>query len=198
MFRNQLWGFLEEYFFFPVAAVLWILAYLAHRLIRPYCSSHFLDDAIVALLIAGILTLFVDPFIKKLARREAARDIFHHILGYKLPPAIREELERIVKDTKLYREEVKERIEMSEDGPLVVFDVEMEFFVVNPYRHDLCFEPLIQFESGERGKIKSVTHFGDPSYGQNAQALPVGNLGASEYKGKAVVIPSGSREQFKL
>ena len=197
MWRNKIWGIWEEYFFIPVAVALWILGYLAHRFIRPYCSSPFLDDAIVALLIAGILTLAVDPFIKKLARREAARDIFHHILGYKLPPSIRERLEEIVRDTKLYREEVTKRIEMSEDGDFVVFDVEMEFFVVNPYRHDLGFEPLIQFENGERGKIKRIIHFGDTSYGQDAEAKPVGNLGASEYRGEPVLISSGNREEFK-
>jgi len=197
MWRNQVWGWLEEYFFIPVAAVLWIFSYLLHHFVGPHCTSHFLDDAIVALMIAGILTLIVDPFIRRLARREAARDIFHHILGYSLPLPIREELEGIVRDTKLYRKEVKLRIEMSEDGNFVVFDVEMEFLVANSYYHDLSFEPLIQFENGDSGKVKRIIHFGNPNYGNSAQAMPVGNLGASEYKGQPVVVLSGGQEKFK-
>lgn len=197
MSRNDWWEWWEKYGWYVVGPILMGAGFVVGKYIEPHCHSQVVSEIGIALWIAGLLTLTIDPFIKRLARREAARDIFHHILGYKLPSAIRERLELIVRDTKLYREDVTKRVEMSEDGDFVVFDIEMGFFVVNPVNHDLSFEPTIQFENGERGKIKRIIHFGNTSYGQDAEAKPVGNLGASEYKGKPVRIPSGNREEFK-
>jgi hypothetical protein len=199
MSRNDWWKCWEKYGWYVVGPVLMSAGFVVGHYVEPHCHSQVISELAIALWIAGFLTLTVDPFVKRLARREAARDIFHHILGYKLPAPIRERLEGIVKDTKLYREDVKKRIEMSEseDGYFVVFDVEMRFWVVNPLNHSWCFVPLIQFENGDRGEIKRVISFGDPDYGQGAKASPVGNLGASEYRGKPITIPSGERKEFK-
>jgi hypothetical protein len=70
--------------------------------------------------------------------------------------------------------------------------------VVNPTQHILDFEPLVQFEKGERPELTSIIHFGDRNYEKDAKLTEsVGGLGALEYRGKGVPIPSGGRETFK-
>jgi hypothetical protein len=87
---------------------------------------------------------------------------------------------------------------MSEEGDSVVFAVEMEFTVANPTLHTLSFSPLLQFEKGERAVLKSVVCFDDSDCGKNAKLSPRdGGLGALEYRGKAVAIPSRGRSRFK-
>ena len=120
-----------------------ILATIVNRWVRPYWVTHFVDDLIVALFIAGLLTLTVDPFIKKQARKEAMRDIFHHMLCFSLPDKIRERLQEIAETTKLYRKGMKQHIVMSGDGDFVAFDVKTEFYVVNPTKHPQWFPALI-------------------------------------------------------
>ena len=198
MWRNKFWEWWGQYSGYVLGPVLVILAVLCNRFVRPYWATHFVDDLIVALIIAGILAATVDPFIKRQARREATLDIFHHMLGYSLPPVIRERLQEIVKATQLYREELTEYITMSEEGDSVSFDVQMEFQVVNATPHTLAYEPLLQFEKGERAELKSVIYFGDTEYGKNAKLSPAeGGLGAMEYKGKGIPISSGDRIKFK-
>jgi len=198
MSRNKFWEWWEQYSGYVFGPMLIILAVLCNKFVRPYWATHFMDDLIVALTIAGILALTVDPFVKRMARREATRDIFHHMLGFKLPEILRNRLQEIVEKTKLYRENMIQHIVMSEDGELVQFLVEMDFEVVNPTQHTLCFEPLLQFEKGERAELKSIIVFGDSDYEKDAKfSLAKGGLGAVEYRGKGVPIPSGDRRKVK-
>jgi len=198
MWRNSFWEWWERYSGYVLGVALGILAVLLNKFIRPYWSTHFTDDLIVALIIAGILAATVDPFVKHRARREATLDIFHHMLGYSLPPVIRERLQKILKETQLYRVNMTQHIDMLEEGDLVKFDVQMEFEVVNPTPHTLGFEPLLQFEKGERPELKSVICFGDVEYGKDAKlSLAEGALGVLEYRGKGIPIRSGDRLKFK-
>jgi hypothetical protein len=45
-----------------------------------------------AILIAGILTLVVDTFLKARLIKEASKGVFHWMLGFNLPPQIQERL----------------------------------------------------------------------------------------------------------
>jgi hypothetical protein len=168
------------------------------RYIEPHCESRYVAELAIAFWIAGFLTITVDPFVKRRARREATRDIFHHMLGFKLPECIRTRLQEMVETTKLYREDVIQHIAMTEEGDFVRFLVEMEFEVINPTQHTRDFEPLVQFEPGERPELISVICFGDANYGQGAALSEAkGGLGALEYRGKGVPIPSDGRRRFK-
>jgi hypothetical protein len=199
MSRNEWWKWLEENRWYVWGPVFMVLGWAIGHFIEPHWSSHVVTESAIALWIAGLLMVTVDPFIKRLARREATRDIFHHMLGYKLPPIIRERLEKIVNDTKLYRENTSMRIDMSEKGNFVIFDVEMELDVVNAAPHTLDFSPLIQFEKGESAELKRIICFGDPKYGENAVLSPAkGGLGAAEYRGKKVPIPSEDRKKIQI
>lgn len=179
------------------APILIILALLLNRFVRPYWATHFLDDLIVAFIIGAVLAATVDPFIKRRARREATLDIFHHMLGYSLPFVIRERLQKIVKETQLYRENTVLYISMTEEGSLAKFDVQMEFEVVNPTPHTLDFVPLLQFESGENAELKEIICFGDSGYDIAPNLASSGFLGAREYRGTGVPISSGDRKKFK-
>lgn len=189
MSRNDFWEWCERYGWYVAGPILMGIGYLVGKYLEPRWHSQVITEISIALWIAGILTLTVDPFIKSLARREATRDIFHHMMGFGLPFIIRERLDKIVKETKLYREDVILHIDMSEIGDLVEFDVQMEFEVANPTKHSLVFTPTLQFESGEAPGLKRVISFGDSNYDNNPALSPVGNLGALKYEGKNVAIP---------
>lgn len=197
MSRNKFWDLWDQFSAFLLGPALVICAIAVNKLIEPRFPNRFTEELSVALLIAGILTMTVDPFIKRRARAEATRDIFHHLLGFNLPLIIRERLQEMVEKTKLYRRGTTLHMVMSESGDSVVFDVEMEFEVVNPTPHALDFEPLLQFEKGE-GTLKSVTCFEESGYGKNAALRPAsGGLGSTEYRGKGVRIPSAEGRRFK-
>ena len=197
MWRNQVWDVLERYGAYFFGPLLILCSIAVSHFVEPRFPNRFTEELSVALLIAGILTMTVDPFLKKRARAEATRDIFHHMLGFSLPVIIRERLQEMVEKTKLYRQDTKLHMVMSEDKDFVVFDVEMEFQVVNPTLHALDFMPLIQFEKGE-GILKSVACFEEDGYGKNAAVSPAkGGLGSVEYRGKGVRVPTGGSRTFK-
>jgi hypothetical protein len=198
MSRNGWWEWWEQNGNYVFGPALIAIAILSNKYIRTYWASHFMDDFIVAFVIAGILMITVDPFVKRMARREATRDIFHHMLGFKLPEIIRTRLQETVEETKLYREGTIQHIVMKEDDDSLVLDVELTFDVVNPTQHTLDFYPLVQFEKGERGDLKRIIHFGNLNYGKDAKLTEsVGGLGALEYKGEGIPIASGGRETLK-
>ena len=197
MWRNNFWEWWEQYSGYVFGPILVILAALVNRFVRPYWASHFMDDLIVALIIAGILTATVDPFVKRRARREATRDIFHHMLGFSLPEIIRQRLQDTVEKTKLYRKNTAQHIVISEEGDSVVFDIEMEFEVINPTPHALCFPALLQFERSEQPVLKSLTCFEEPDCGKNAKLSPTQDGLGFECRGKDVVVPSGGNRRFK-
>jgi hypothetical protein len=197
MWRNTLWKWWEQYSGYIIGPILFILALAVSRFVRPYYSTHFLDDLVVALVIAAILTMTVDPFVKQRLYREATRDIFHHMLGFSLPAVIRERLQNTVETTKIYRQNFTEHIVISEDGESVVFDTEVEFEVLNPTPHDFGFLPLLQFEKSERPVLKSLTCFGSANCGKDARLVPTSGGRGFECKGAEITIPAGGSKRFK-
>jgi hypothetical protein len=198
MWRNNFWNWWEQNSGYIFGPCLIVIAWLIARYIEPCHPNRFVNEIVIALMIAGILAITVDPFIKRRARREATRDIFHHMLGFSLPPIIRERLQDTVEKTKFYRRNMIQHIVMSEDGNSVVFAIETEFEVVNPTPHTIAFPPLLQFEKGERAILKTVTCFEESDYDRRAKlSSSKGGLGAVEYRGKEVKIPAGGSRRFK-
>src|ERR1700730_7053250 len=71
------------------------------------CPHEGTVHAIVeGLFIAGVLTIVVDPFLKRRLIKDAARDIFHHLLGLDLPVEIRDSLRDFVFKTDTYRNDM--------------------------------------------------------------------------------------------
>jgi hypothetical protein len=199
MWRNSFWEWWEQSSGFVIGPILVIAGVVLNRVVVTITTTtHIVDDLSVALFIGGILTMTVDPFVKRKARREATRDIFHHMLGYSLPEIIRERLQEIVERTRFYRKNTTIYINLLEEGDVLVFATEMEFEMFNPTPHGLCFEPHLQFENGEHAELKSVTCFEEADYGKNAVLTATKiSPGSLEYRGKGVVIPSQGSRRFK-
>jgi hypothetical protein len=70
------------------------------------CPDDTLLDLWKALFIAGVVTVAVDPFLKRRLLKEASTDIFHHLLGFDLPVEIRESLRDFLFKNRYYRRNV--------------------------------------------------------------------------------------------
>jgi hypothetical protein len=195
MRRERFWKWWDTYSGFVIGAFL-IVAGILIGLIHQAGVVRELSEALI---IAGVLTITVDPFVKGKARREAIRDIFHHMLGFSLPLPIRDRLLTIVKETNLYRENTTMHCVVSEAGESLQFEIEMEYEIINPTQHTIVFEPLVQFEKGEHPVLKSVTCFGESEYGSDAALTPNSSqeLNSLEYRGRQVKIPPGQKRRFK-
>jgi hypothetical protein len=98
MWRNWFWKFWRRRSGFVIAAVLILFGFV----ILSIWQQGTVRDLGIAFLISGILTVTVDPYIKGRTQRETALDIFHHMLGFKLPEKIQERLKDIVETTEWY------------------------------------------------------------------------------------------------
>jgi hypothetical protein len=134
--------------------------YLIHRwpiLGFPHSLGEFL-------LLAGGLTITVDPYIKRKLQREAAEDIFHHLLGLDLPIEIRETLRDFLLRNRHYRRSaiIEVTVNPLANGTEVEVIVTMRAEVVAVA--ETVYEQHISFEEAERGTIleASVTSTSHP------------------------------------
>lgn len=75
-----------------------------------------------AVIIASILTITVDPFLKRRLIKEASRDIFYHLLGFELPTEVRETLGEFISKTKDYRKDVRIDVNLTRNSLGVLVD----------------------------------------------------------------------------
>jgi hypothetical protein len=116
-----------------------------------------------ALFIAGVLTIAVDPFLKRRLVKEATEDIFHHLLGFDLPVEIRETLRDFLFNNRSYRKNVEI------DATAKTLDHE-RVEVTWSMRSDLIalaaieYQQHISFEAAEHGSLleASVTSSSHP------------------------------------
>jgi len=168
----------------------------------PFAPVVFQSNAVhrlsEAMMIAGLLAFAVDPLVKGKAQREATRDIFHHMLGFALPLPIRDRLQQIVHDTTIYRENTVMHVTLSEKGPSIVFDVELDYDIINPTQHPFDFEPIIEFDRGEHGTLNRVICFGEPGYGKDTALRPNSDEPLMlEYHGESVRLRPDERRRFR-
>lgn len=193
--RQSFWKWWDKYSAIIVGPLLIGVGLLVGTL----SDAAIVQEFRVALVIAGILAITVDPLIKGKAHREAVRDVFHHILGFNLPLQIRNRLLQIVTKTTLYRDNTALRVALSESGDWLVFDVEMEYEVVNPTLYTVPFGPRLEFEKGEHPTLKSVTCFGEPNYGSGAVLEPKNTEpSVIAYHGRAIDLAPTEHRRFKF
>src|SRR5882757_4428101 len=194
MWRNVFWKFWKKWSGIVVGVFLiiigsWFLLFVQASIVRDFGT---------AVLISGILTVTVDPYIKGKTQRETAVDIFHHMLGFKLPEQIQERLKHIVETTEWYRTDTAIHCVVSESGENVFFAIEQEFGIVNATQHTLCFEPIMEFERTEHPQLGRVVCFNEPDYGKEAALNPDPNEPkALAYHGKPLRIEAGGNRRFK-
>jgi hypothetical protein len=105
------------------------------------------------LMLAGLLTLSVDPFLKRRLQTETAEDIFHHLLGINLPLAIRNTLKDFLLHSKYYREDVEitATVNLLSDESRVEVILTMTAVVIALKRLEYCQH--VSFEESENGSI---------------------------------------------
>jgi hypothetical protein len=106
-----------------------------------------------AIFIAGVLTVAVDPFLKRRLLKEASKDIFHHLLGFDLPLEIRETLRDFLLHNRHYRENVIIDVTVTPltNGTEVELTVTVRADVVAVA--NTTYKQQISFEEAEHGTI---------------------------------------------
>ena len=134
----------------------------------------FLRSLSEAIFLAATLTVTVDPFLKRRLQREAAQDIFHHLLGIDFPVEIRDAFKKSLFDHDTYRQDAyieATATKSSEDS--VILDVAIRWTVVAVRKTH--YQQYMEFEESEQGSIlqASVTVESNEkaSYSQNNPTL---------------------------
>ncbi len=135
----SLWGILIAVLFCAIGLCL-----------KAWAPMPIVESAGEATFIAGLLSLAVDPILRARLLKEAANDIFHHILGFNQQPEIKDRLHDIVTNTKLYRKDFRMRIKFSESGDDVHLHLAYEFCLLNPTNQSQEFTQHLAWEEGER------------------------------------------------
>jgi hypothetical protein len=194
MWRNKFWKFWRQWSGFVVGAFL----ILVGTLILILWQQNIVRDFGTAFLISGVLTVTVDPYLKGKAQREAALDIFQHMLGFRLPDKIQDRLKHIVETTEWYRANSVIHCVASESGENVFFDIEQEFEIVNATQHTLAFRPIMEFERTEYPLLRRVICFDVTEYGKDAALKPDPNEPkALAYYGEPLNIEPTGKRRFK-
>lgn len=140
---------------------IWMLAILLIVLglvvIWKFPEHRVLSTAADAVLIAGILALGVDPLLKRDLLVEASKGIFIHLLGFEHHPQVKDKLQKIIYETKLLREELRETIivEPCDDGFWVTASYETD--IINPTYSNVSITPNIEFDKGHKPQSVSMS-----------------------------------------
>jgi len=140
-------SFLKLYwlYFFAGAVALW-MSYVLHR----YPENGPWHGVFEALFVAALLTLTVDPFVKARVAREVTKDIFYHVIGFRLPEEMQDRLQEYLRGLKYYRVslDITVRASKTQDGVLlhVIEDGNIKVLTKCQYHQSLNFEEAEQGE----------------------------------------------------
>jgi hypothetical protein len=116
-------------------------------------------DLSATIIIAGAVTLTVDPFLKNRLAKEASRNIFHYLLGFDLPDDIRETLTDHLKVTRDYREDLEMEVQVTPQGKdkaAITISQRSKVVAVK----DCEYVQELNFEESECGQILEVSMTG--------------------------------------
>src|SRR6266496_926537 len=138
-----------------------------------------------ALVIAAILALFVDPFLKDHLLREASKNIFEHLLGFDQEPEIRQKLKEVAFQTTLYRRNFRIEYRLEPLGnDRVSFHINNECHVINPtpskrpYQAQWTFNPAESPGECQASFVMDDGSISDPKT-YDCSTLPNGHLQAN-------------------
>ena len=105
-------------------------------------------------MIAGILTLGVDPFLKTRLMREAERGVFKHLIGFDHEPELKAALQKIAFETKLYARDylLEVKIEDSSVEGSVKVSIAKTFQIINQGLEEQPFKPGWEFATYDRAR----------------------------------------------
>jgi hypothetical protein len=135
------------------------------------CPSDTWVDLCKAMFIAGVVTVAVDPFLKRRLLKEASTDIFHHLLGFDLPVEIRESLRDFLFANRSYRRNViiDVHAKTASDGMVdVTWSMHLDVVAVAATE----YQQHASFEDAEQGRVleASVTSESNPRLNYTAIA----------------------------
>jgi hypothetical protein len=110
-----------------------------------------------ATFIAGLLVLFVDPMLKGRLLREASRGIFHYLLGYDQQPEIKDRLQQLVFDTKLFRKNFYMKCTFTPEQNSMRLDLDCSFEIINPTNEPQNYTHCVQCERVENPTVRALT-----------------------------------------
>ncbi|PYT79887.1 MAG: hypothetical protein DMG40_14760 [Acidobacteria bacterium] len=141
----------------PVKYISLVLGAIGIWLVWEFPPGYFRYSIGEAAVIAALLMLLVDPFLKARLLKEAARDIFEYLLGFDQQPQLKERLKRLVFDTKLFRKNFNGRYKLVPQADFMQIEMEFDFELVNPTEEAIEFQYKIDFEQAENPRLDSVT-----------------------------------------
>lgn len=109
-----------------------------------------------AFIIAGILSLTVDQFVKERLLRELTKDVSYYLIGYELPNEIRDRIHDIM-GTALVRHDYQQRYRLAADGSQVRAEVELTWEIVNYSSTPRTYVPGLYFDRNERPDIQGLS-----------------------------------------
>jgi hypothetical protein len=104
-----------------------------------------------AIFIAALLTLTVDPFVKKRVAREVNKDIFYHVIGFRLPEEMQDSLQKYLRGLKYYRESLSITVKASriEDDVLIEVTETSQVVALTKCK----YSQSLAFEDAEHGRV---------------------------------------------
>ncbi len=120
--------------------------YLLWRFPEPY-FRHSLGEAC---LIAAILGVIVDPFLKARLLKEASKGIFHFLLGFDQPGEIQDRLSKIVRETTLFRRNFSLKFTLIPHDKHMELEIEHSFELINPRNYAESYTQTIEAERTEQ------------------------------------------------
>jgi hypothetical protein len=110
-----------------------------------------------AVIVAGLLALFVDPFIKNRLVEDSAKDTFQHLIGFSQHPAIKARLRQIIQNTKLYLMDFHVSIRLIPENGHMRVDCSYSFTVVNPTNQPQPYQHFLGFEMEQNPTVHQIT-----------------------------------------
>jgi hypothetical protein len=164
--------------------------------------SELIKAVVEALIVAGALSVLVDPFLKNRLLREATRGIFKHMVGFDPEPEIKDRLERIVfQDAKLLcrRRTLTCRFEpLPNEKVRVTVDTSVE--VETPGLSAVGFSHFLAFERAEQATVHTMSLIAPTDASQNynfeSPVLITKPPGILEARPKEVKIRPGNTYNF--
>jgi hypothetical protein len=142
----------------PMWLVALVITAIGIVFIYLFPSEHLVSAIGEALIVAGVLALFVDPFLKRHLFVEASRGIFIHLLGFEHRPEVKDKLKDLIFGTKLLRstQTLRCHIEVRADG---FFDLTVDYHteIINPTNIEHPSFPSMEFDKAHKAEILQMS-----------------------------------------
>jgi hypothetical protein len=143
-----LWGTAIALYWIPNISYLTLHAPWLGRIFHPIGES---------LVVAGVLVLLIDPFLKERLLKEASKGIFHYLLGFDQEPEIQERLKELVFKTTLLRRNYNIKCVLIPENDRMRLDMDVSFEVFNPTTEGQKYIHAAQFEKVEQPKSRGMS-----------------------------------------